>query len=72
MSDSILKMKALLGKTGKARSSIYAAIKDGDFPAPVALGPRAVGWLESDITTWIESRPKAGRVRATKKQTGVA
>jgi predicted DNA-binding transcriptional regulator AlpA len=27
------------------------------FPAPVRLGPRAVGWRWSDLDQWTNSRP---------------
>ena len=43
------------------RSTIYQYIKDGVFPKPVPLGPRAVGWLESDVTEWIAARVKIAR-----------
>ena len=36
----------------------YQHIKDGVFPKPVPLGPRAVGWLESDVSDWIATRVK--------------
>ncbi|APW48445.1 hypothetical protein RA876_13630 [Rhodoferax antarcticus] len=42
--------------TGFGKSSIYAGVKTGTFPAPVRLSARAVGWRESDIFQWIESR----------------
>ena len=29
---------------------------EGKFPKPVKLGARAVGWVESEVTTWLESR----------------
>jgi len=45
--------------TGLARSTIYAAIAEGKFPAPVKIGPRAVAWRESDVRKWIEERPSA-------------
>ncbi|GGG52598.1 hypothetical protein GCM10010964_44670 [Caldovatus sediminis] len=28
----------------------------GEFPRRVTLGPRAVGWLESEINQWIAKR----------------
>jgi prophage regulatory protein len=31
----------------------------GDFPRPVRLGIRAVGWRESDVRDWLESREQA-------------
>jgi len=42
--------------TGKKRSQIYDDIKNGKFPAPVPLGDRAVGWIESEILAWQEAR----------------
>jgi prophage regulatory protein len=53
---NILRMPAVIEKTGLGKSSIY---NDPTFPKPVPLGPRAAGWLESEIDSWIESRIKA-------------
>ena len=44
-----------------SRSTLYQYIKDGDFPKPVRLGLRAVGWLESDISDWITALVKGAR-----------
>lgn len=68
MNQSVRRIAAVKARTGMSRSSIYKAIKDGEFPAPIALGPRAVGWLESEISAWIESRPKAGCAPPTKSK----
>lgn len=53
---SILRLKDLQQRIKLSRSTIYAKIAAGDFPSPITLGPRAVGWLESDIQKWITSR----------------
>lgn len=50
----ILRLPEVEAVTGKKRSAIYDDIADGRFPAPVPLGPRAVGWLETEITEWQE------------------
>ena len=36
-------------------------MKEGNFPKPIALGPRSVGWLESEISEWIWERVKLTR-----------
>lgn len=54
MSPSIHRLPYVKGRTGLGRTSIYNGIKAGTFPAPIHIGPRAVGWLESEITSWIE------------------
>ncbi len=38
--------------TGKSRSGIYKDIKAGIFPAPVKIGPRAVGWSRKNLAEW--------------------
>jgi prophage regulatory protein len=58
MSERILKLAETLSMTRKGRTSMYDAIKANQFPQPVMLGKRAVGWRESDLIAWIESRPK--------------
>ena len=35
---------------------IYQKMANGEFPKSITLGPRAVGWLESSIDDWIQSR----------------
>ena len=53
---TIIRLPAVLARIGLSRSSIYAAISRDAFPAPIPLGSRSVGWLESDIDAWLESR----------------
>ena len=62
----ILRRKQVEARTGLSRSTIYARIKAGTFPAPVSLGPRAVGWIEDDVQRWLSDRIEAGW-SATKK-----
>jgi prophage regulatory protein len=55
-SISILRRKQVEARTGLSRSSIYKMMSDGSFPKPVSLGARAVGWVESHVDQWLESR----------------
>ena len=59
MSDRLLRRREIEKTTGMSRSSIYRLMQSGDFPRPVRVGLSAVRWRESDITTWLESRPVA-------------
>jgi prophage regulatory protein len=52
----ILRRPAVTRKTGLASSSLYAAIARGDFPKPIKLGERSVGWLSREVDAWIEAR----------------
>jgi prophage regulatory protein len=55
-SPTILRRKQVEARVGLRRSTLYQRISEGSFPTPVRLGPRAVGWLESEITAWLNSR----------------
>lgn len=56
MKESILKLPSVQNTTGLSRSAIYERISKGEFPKPVPLGARSVGWLSSEIDDWIKSR----------------
>ncbi len=58
---TILRRPQVQQRTGLSRSTLYQYIKDGEFPKSIALGPRSVGWLESDISDWIAERVKSSR-----------
>lgn len=55
-SMKIMRLKAVLEMTGLPRSTMYHFIKKSDFPKPIKLGLRSVGWLEEEILSWIRSR----------------
>ena len=54
--EKILRLQEVLEVVGLGRSSIYKSIADGKFPKQVKLGPRSVGWMESEIQEWIQQR----------------
>ena len=56
MAERILRRPEVEARTGLSRSTIYLWIQHGEFPKPVALGARLVGWRESDLTAWLEAR----------------
>jgi prophage regulatory protein len=43
-------------KIGLKKSTIYALVRQGDFPLPIKLGPRASAWVESQIDDWLRKR----------------
>jgi len=61
MAISILRLPEVKTRVGLSRSAIYLAISREEFPQPVHLGARAVGWLESEIEEWIRERVKHSR-----------
>jgi prophage regulatory protein len=55
----ILRRREVEERTGLRRSSLYLKVRAGQFPSPVPLGPRAVGWIEAEIEEWIAARVAA-------------
>jgi len=51
-----LRLPEVMARTGLSRSTIYVRLAEGRFPRPVRLGPRAVGWIESEIDAWMQER----------------
>ncbi|HEX4022391.1 MAG TPA: AlpA family transcriptional regulator [Acidobacteriaceae bacterium] len=49
MTDSILRLPAVKTSTGLSRSTLYLRVAQGEFPKPVSLGGRAVGWPASEV-----------------------
>ena len=60
----ILRLPRVQARTGLSRSSIYVRVANGSFPQPIRLGARAVGWLESEVDTWIREQIAASRSSA--------
>lgn len=52
-SNRILRLPQVQSRTGLSRSSIYKRITEQSFPRQISLGARAVGWLESDVDSWL-------------------
>jgi prophage regulatory protein len=54
----VLRIKQVCERTGLARSTLYKAIAEGKFPAPIALlaGGKAVGWDEAAVDQHLEDR----------------
>lgn len=59
--EKILRLRPVLSRTGLSRSMAYDLMAKDQFPKPISLGARAVGWLESEIDAWIAQRVKASR-----------
>lgn len=63
MSNSILRLPAVKNRTGLARSTIYLRIAQGSFPKQISLGGRAIGWVESEIETWLSNQIQQSRIQ---------
>jgi prophage regulatory protein len=64
---AILRLPAVLSRTGLSRSTIYQWMKERRFPQSITLGIKAVGWSESDISNWITERIAEGSERGVQQ-----
>jgi prophage regulatory protein len=51
-SDRILRLNAVLDRTGLSRSTLYRKMQNGTFPKNVQISERCAGWRESAINAW--------------------
>ena len=57
--QQVVRLPEVINMVGMSKGSIYNFIKDGTFPAPIKLGPKASGWLVSEVQNWIAERVSA-------------
>ena len=51
-----IRLKEVIDRTGLARATIYKYMVEGELPKSVSLGGRSVGWVESEVEAWIDSK----------------
>lgn len=52
-SDRIIRLRAVLDRTGLSRSTVYRKIAEGTFPSQIRISVHGAGWRESAINRWI-------------------
>ena len=63
--ERFIRLGEVLATCGKSRSSVYAGIKEGTFPAPVKLQGRSSAWLRSEVLRWMQACIEASRPAST-------
>ena len=58
---NILRLPAVIEKTGLSRSSIYAFIAKDQFPKPIKISSRISGWVEEEIDIHLQNRIEKSR-----------
>jgi prophage regulatory protein len=69
MVKRLLRLPAVIDRTGSNASDIYSGMKAGTFPTSVPIGRRTVGWVEEEIEQWISDRI-AARDQPNKRKGG--
>jgi prophage regulatory protein len=52
MIKKIYRLPDVMNMTGLSRSSIYLRVSTNEFPKPVKISRRAIGWPEESIIAW--------------------
>ena len=56
----IQRKPSVLAQLGVSDTTLRRWMADDGFPRPRQLGPRAVGWIASEVEAWLHARPTAG------------
>jgi prophage regulatory protein len=55
MTRSLIRLPAVIARTGLSRSVIYARMARGEFPTSIRTGPKTIVWVSSEIDDYVES-----------------
>jgi prophage regulatory protein len=76
MAERFLSMKQVLERVGLSRTTLYERMDAGTFPQSIALGPKRIAFVESQVDAWmqaqIEAPPRRGERRQSAKQVRAA
>ncbi|UVO49491.1 AlpA family phage regulatory protein [Sphingomonas sp. SUN019] len=53
--DRILRLNAVLDRTGLSRSTMYRKMQNGTFPQNLRISDRCAGWRESAVDAWLRN-----------------
>lgn len=53
--DRILRLNAVLDRTGLSRSTLYRKMDSGSFPKNLKISTRCTGWRESAVNAWLRN-----------------
>jgi prophage regulatory protein len=70
-----LRVRKVTEMVGFSKSTLYARVRAGSFPKPIALGPQSVVFLESDVLDWMKrqvaQQSSADEIRRARAQRAV-
>jgi len=58
----ILRSKQVQARIGLSRNTVYRLMKSGKFPRSIKITDKTVGWLKSDIDSFIASKIAASLI----------
>ena len=54
----ILNVKDVTSRTKLSRVTIWRLENEGKFPQRIRISTKRIGWLEDEVTKWIEKRTR--------------
>ncbi len=63
--DRLVRLPELIALTGVSPSTLWRWERQGQFPARIHIGARAIGWRISDINKWLSTRCSEGQSTVT-------
>jgi prophage regulatory protein len=63
MQETLMRLEAVMHRTGLKRTKLYGMIGEGNFPQPMKIDGCSV-WPSSEIDQWINQRVSAWRSKA--------
>jgi prophage regulatory protein len=55
---TLLRAPQVLQRTALKKTTFFALVKSGQFPAPFRIADRAVAWRAAEVDQWIASRTR--------------
>ncbi len=52
----IMRLPAVAAKLGLSKSTIERLRRLGEFPDPIRIAPRCIGWPEAAVDAWLRAR----------------
>ena len=53
--DRILRLNAVLDRTGLSRATLSRKVQAGSFPRQIRIAVRCAGWRESAVNAWMKN-----------------
>ena len=57
--DRLLNRVEVERRVGLKKSALYRLMRDGEFPEPLRISPKAVRWSQREIEAWVGQLPRA-------------
>jgi len=57
--DRVLLPAVVVDLLGLSRGTIWRMVRRGEFPPPLQLSPRRIGWRRSTVERWLAEREAA-------------